>query len=154
MSTVTTNVAKVKQAARRTEQQYRSKAPRLAVAIGQDMRDNIRKNIAPPLFPGYAISGALARKTISSPAQRVQNGWKVVVQVLQTGRQKKYARIHEVGGVIKPRRAQYLRFFIPGVGWRRAKSVRIRGKSYFERGVTKTRQTWTRTRISAFLNRE
>ncbi|MBW1666717.1 MAG: phage virion morphogenesis protein [Deltaproteobacteria bacterium] len=34
-----------------------------------------------------------------------------------------YARIHEKGGVITPKRAKVLRFQIPGVGWRSAKRV-------------------------------
>jgi len=41
-----------------------------------------------------------------------------------------YGRIHELGGVIKPRQAQYLRFNIPGVGWRMAKSVTIPARPY------------------------
>ena len=34
-----------------------------------------------------------------------------------------YGRIHELGGVIKPKKAKLLRFRIPGVGWRSAKEV-------------------------------
>jgi len=41
-----------------------------------------------------------------------------------------YGRIHELGGVIKPRQAQSLRFNIPGVGWRMAKSVTIPARPY------------------------
>ena len=36
-----------------------------------------------------------------------------------------YGRIHELGGVIKAKNAKYLKFNIPGVGWRMAKSVTI-----------------------------
>lgn len=41
-----------------------------------------------------------------------------------------YGRIHELGGVIKAKNAGYLKFNIPGVGWRMAKSVTIPARPF------------------------
>nr|BDD47301.1 hypothetical protein 4 [bacterium] len=41
-----------------------------------------------------------------------------------------YGRIHELGGVIRPKTANLLRFQIPGVGWRSAKKVVIPKRPY------------------------
>jgi phage gpG-like protein len=41
-----------------------------------------------------------------------------------------YARIHELGGVIRPVRAKALHFVIPGVGHRTAQSVTIPARPY------------------------
>lgn len=47
-----------------------------------------------------------------------------------------YARIHELGGIIKPRNAKALRFNIPGVGWRTVKSVTIPARPYLRPAIT------------------
>ena len=44
-----------------------------------------------------------------------------------------YLPVHELGMVIKPRKAKALRFNIPGVGWRTAKSVRIPARKPMQR---------------------
>ena len=88
----------------------------------------------------FAISGALARKVVASEPQKVKGGWVATVRVLSTGKQRLYALIHEVGGTIRAKRAPHLVFRIPGVGWRRVKSVRIRAKGYFRKGIEKTRR--------------
>lgn len=52
----------------------------------------------------------------------------------------KYAAIHEYGGVIRARRAQYLKFFIPGVGWRMAKQVTIPARPYIRPAFADSRE--------------
>lgn len=41
-----------------------------------------------------------------------------------------YARIHELGGVITPKKAKALKFYIPGVGWRTSQKVTIPSRPY------------------------
>jgi phage gpG-like protein len=43
---------------------------------------------------------------------------------------EKYARIHNDGGVIRPKTAKALRFRIPGLGWRSAKQVIMPKRTY------------------------
>ncbi len=42
-----------------------------------------------------------------------------------------YAPVHEFGALIRPKRVPYLKFKIPGVGWRSAKQVRIPARAPF-----------------------
>lgn len=42
-----------------------------------------------------------------------------------------YAAVHEFGATIKAKRAKFLTFFIPGVGWRRKKQVVIPARKPF-----------------------
>lgn len=42
-----------------------------------------------------------------------------------------YAPVHEFGALIRAKRVPYLRFKIPGVGWRSAKQVRIPARAPF-----------------------
>lgn len=51
------------------------------------------------------------------------------------GNNSVYARIHELGGVIRPRTKQYLRFQIDGF-WKTVKSVVIPQRPFIEPGIT------------------
>lgn len=42
-----------------------------------------------------------------------------------------YAAVHEFGATIRAKRAKYLKFFIPGVGWRQKKQVVIPARRPF-----------------------
>ncbi len=42
-----------------------------------------------------------------------------------------YAPVHEFGALIRPKRVPYLKFNIPGIGWRSAKQVRIPARAPF-----------------------
>lgn len=42
-----------------------------------------------------------------------------------------YAAVHEFGALIRAKRVPYLKFNIPGVGWRSAKQVRIPARAPF-----------------------
>jgi len=46
-----------------------------------------------------------------------------------------YARIHEKGGVIRPKVADALRFMVPGVGWRTAQKVVIPPRPFMRPSV-------------------
>lgn len=48
-----------------------------------------------------------------------------------------YARIHELGGIIRARNAKALVFKIPGVGWRQAQSVTIPARPYLRPAITR-----------------
>lgn len=56
----------------------------------------------------------------------------------EVGTNVEYARIHELGGTIKPNRAEWLRFNIPGVGWRSAKEVRIPARPFMGPALEKS----------------
>jgi hypothetical protein len=144
---IDTNIQKVRKSVTDTQGRYIQRTRATARKLGAATRDNIRANIAKPVFPGYAISGALAKKVVASEPTKSGNGWIVRVHVRLTGRQARYAEIHETGGTIKAKKAPYLVFFIPGVGWRRVKQVKIRRKRYFARGVEKTRREWNIERL-------
>lgn len=138
---IETNIQRVRKAAKDEQGRYILRTRRLARKLAAQGRENVRANISTSGgFPGYAITGALARKVVASEPHKVQNGWVATVRVLLTGKQRLYALIHEVGGTIHAKRAPYLVFQIPGVGWRRVKSVRIRRKRYFAKGIEKTRK--------------
>ena len=42
-----------------------------------------------------------------------------------------YAPVHEFGAIIRAKRAKYLKFKIPGVGWRQVRQVRIPARAPF-----------------------
>lgn len=138
---IETNIQRVRKAAQDEQGRYILRTRALARKVAAQGRENVRANISTSGgFPGYAISGALARKVVASEPQKVKGGWVATVRVLSTGKQRLYALIHEVGGTIRAKRAPHLVFRIPGVGWRRVKSVRIRRKQYFAKGIEKTRR--------------
>lgn len=139
---VETNIQRVKKSVKDEQGRYILRSRNLAKKTAIEARNNVRGFISKPTFPGYAISGALARKVVASEPVKSGNGFVAVVKVQLTGRQKLYAMIHEVGGKIKAKNAPYLVFQIPGVGWRRVKQVTIRAKRYFAKGIEKTRREW------------
>lgn len=142
MARIETNIAQVRKSVASTRTNYSLRTRALARKLAGASRDNIRANISSPTFPGYAITGALARKVVASEPIKTGNGWQAVVRVLLTGKTAKYALIHEIGGTIKAKSAPFLTFFIPGVGWRKVKQVKIRAKHYFARGIERTRREW------------
>lgn len=145
MAKIETNIKRVKKSVSDTQGRYVLRTRNLARTVAAAGRDNVRANIARTpggVFPGYALSGALARKVVASAPKKSNRGWIATIRVLQTGKQRLYAQIHETGGTIRARRAPYLVFKIPGVGWRKIKQVRITAKRYFSRGIEKTRRTF------------
>ena len=64
-----------------------------------------------------------------------------------------YARIQELGGIIKPKKGKYLKFQIRGQ-WKSVKSVKIKGKKYLERGMMdnleKIRNTMRQSMIDTY----
>lgn len=51
------------------------------------------------------------------------------------GADSPYARIHERGGVIRAKAAEYLKFIVPGVGWRQVKQVTMPARPFLEPAV-------------------
>lgn len=146
MATIQTNIQRVRKSVADTQGRYAIRTRALARKMAAAARDNIRANISRPTFPGYAITGALAKKVVASEPTKSGSGWVATVRVQLTGKQAKYAAIHETGGTITAKRAPYLVFNIPGVGWRRVKSVRITRKRYFAKGIETTRREWGASR--------
>jgi len=143
MFKVTHNAGEVISGAQKTKMRLDRGTRRLHNKISITARDNIRANIGQPPFPGYATKGGLAKKTVRSKMKKVGPHFIGRVYVQLTGKQARYALIHEYGGVIRAKRAPYLIFHIPGVGWRRVKKVTIKAKGYFSRGIEKTRQQFS-----------
>jgi len=126
----------------------------------------IQAEIPPPRgagnFPGYAAKGTLRGDVIVRKA--VQNrttggmfasGFRATVQMDKRGKSRKYQLIHEYGGIIRPKRANYLvfpeppggaprnapipgnkafQFFWKGRSHIAAKAVRIKAKHYWRDG--------------------
>lgn len=60
-----------------------------------------------------------------------------------------YAPIHQFGGVIRPKAAKALRFFIKGVGWRSAKQVTMPKRAFL--GVSDADRGEITTAIDGFM---
>lgn len=140
------------------------KAMRLATrAAARDAartaRDAIRKQVpngSGPVgkWPGYAATGKLQAAVVAQePVQlgsRSHNAgdWEVRVGIQRTRKAAVYARIHELGGTIRPVRAKALRFVLHGqvIFTQR---VRIRRKRWFLTGwrlaQKEIRATWQDT---------
>lgn len=106
--------------------------------VGQHFVQAIQSQIPPPkgagLFPGYAAKGTLKSAVqISQSVQlrdargRFASGWRVRIVMAKNGSQV-YQRIHETGGIIRPRRARMLVFPKPPA-W--APSTRVPGRKTF-----------------------
>jgi len=150
LAKLTSNVRRVRKSVKDTQGRYSLRTRNLARKMGAAGRENVRDNIAPKasggVFPGYAMTGALRKKVVASAPVREGKSWTVKVRVLQTGKQKLYARIHETGGTIRAKRAPYLTFKIKGQ-WVRVKSVVIKAKGYFSKGIERTRRQWNIKRL-------
>jgi hypothetical protein len=147
MSGIQSNIKQVMASVKKEHQQQRERARFVTGKMATEARDNVKVNISRPTFPGYAITGALARKVVRSGVVETKAGFEATVMVQQTGKQAKYARIHEHGGQIRAKNKPYLVFKVGG-RWRRAKQVTIKPKRYFARGIAKTRQSWGRARLA------
>lgn len=107
---------------------------------GRVAKEEIRLQVPPPAgrgkFPGYAATGKLQAAVVAQePVRRARAGdWEVRVGVQRTRKAAVYARIHNVGGIIRARRAPYLVFRLPDGRWIRTKQVRIRRKLWFTTG--------------------
>jgi len=167
---VVTNIKRVRQSLQETQGRYMLQTRALARKMAAAGRDNVRRNISSPTFPGYAISGALAKKVVASEPQKTGNAWVATVRVLLTGKQKRYALIHETGGKIPVKSQAQLRAMFanlrkygqvggppqpPRGGSRRGRLeyIRIRRKLYFSRGIERTRREWTAARLRQELGK-
>lgn len=114
-------------------------------AVGRYERDTIRKRIPPGntstsgmsnRFPGYAATGRMRSMIVSGPIIDLGNGkYRIRVGIAANAtrldRIKLY--VHEYGMVIRPRRANVLRFQVRGeVVF--AKRVRIKAKRFMRSG--------------------
>jgi hypothetical protein len=139
-ATVTHNTPQVTEAYRRLEKKFAFATRKAASRAGRVIRDAIREQIPPPRgagnFPGYAATGTLRRAIVDTePVNRPRaSDWQVSVLVNEQSRARVYAHIHNVGGVIRARRAPYLKFKIDG-HWVQVKQVRIKRKNYMAQGV-------------------
>ncbi|BEQ14500.1 phage virion morphogenesis protein [Desulfoferula mesophila] len=99
---------------------------------------------------GATLIAGEARENLSGKVLKVQTG-RLRASILplitrdtpdrvtaEVGTNVEYARIHELGGTIKPNRAEWLRFNIPGVGWRSAKEVRIPARPFMGPALEKS----------------
>jgi hypothetical protein len=154
---IETNTKKVKKSVKDTQARYILRTRALAKKQAKAGRDNVRSFISRPTFPGYALTGALKSKVVSSEPQKAGNGWVATFRVLMTGAPGKYARIHETGGTIPIRNPAQIRAMFAALatfGQRRAASgkkglsgIRIRPKRYFAKGTEKTRREWSLSRL-------
>jgi hypothetical protein len=153
-----TNVKRVKKSIKDTQGRYILRSRNLAKKQAIAGRNNVRGFISPPTFPGYAISGALARKVVASEPPNVgRNGFVATFRVLLTGRAGRYARIHEIGGTIPIRSVAQIRAMMaalaargqrrPPSGNKGLRAIRIRPKRYFAKGTEKTRREWSLARL-------
>lgn len=141
---LTHNFQKVRKSVLDTQGRYTIATRKLARQVGREGRDNVRANVTPKsiggVFPGYAMTSTLWRRVVASAAKKKAKAWTVRVRVLLTGKVKKYAEIHETGGIIRAKNKPYLVFKVLG-RWVRVKQVRITRKQYFKKGIEKTRKT-------------
>lgn len=155
---IETNIKRVRKSVTDEQARYSLRTRALARKMASAGRDNVRANISRPTFPGYAISGALAKKVVASEPTKSGNGWTALVRVLLTGKQAKYAAIHETGGRIRVKSAKQLRAMFANLrrhGQLRARRgtgkglayITIRRKGYFAKGIEKTRRQWTVSRL-------
>lgn len=153
---VTHNTPQVIGAYRKLEKKFAFATRKAASRGGRVLRDAIREQIPPPRgagnFPGYAAKGALRRAIVDTePVNRpTAKDWQVSVLVNQSSPARVYARIHNVGGVIRARNAPYLKFKI-GNQWIQVKQVRIRRKSYMAQGVKLARERMKPAIRDAFI---
>lgn len=114
------------------------KAARSTVNKGTRLiQREIRKRAGKPKgkFPGYASKGALAREVERTPVKKTGNRYVGKFGFLHEGKSSKYRRIHEFGGIIRPKNKPYLMFRLPNGQWIRTKKVKIRRKKYFHDGA-------------------
>lgn len=86
-------------------------------------------------------TGALRNSIIARTANSIRE---VTKKSATIGTNLKYARIHNEGGVIKPKTKPWLKFQIPGVGWRTVKQVTIPKREYMwlsDKAVDNMRKT-------------
>lgn len=147
---ITTNMNRVKKSISDTRASYLVRTRDLSRKQGRATKKNIKRNIAPRsnggVFPGYAMTGALRKTVVASASRKAGNGWQVRVRMSLAGKTKAYALIHETGGIIRVKNAPYLVFQVKGQ-WFKKKSVRIRKKAYFEKGIKKTRAEFDEKRL-------
>ena len=154
---VESNIERVRQSVKDTQGHYVLRTRALARKMGAAARDNVKANISKPTFPGYAITGALAKKVVSSEPVQEGGGWTARVRVQLTGKQAKYALIHETGGYIKIKSAAQIRAMFAnlrkygqvrsGGSGGKLSRIHIRKKAYFAKGIDKTRREWSITRL-------
>ena len=147
--TVQHNTAQVIQQTSRVQKSFALGSRKAASRAGGHIRDAIRDEIPAgggrPAgnFEGYAATGLLRRNVVATePQARPRAGdWSVTVLVRSGYASDKYARIHNVGGTIRPKRADgWLTFKVKG-HWVRVKQVRIRRKLYMSDGAKKALPT-------------
>ena len=63
----------------------------------------------------------------------------VKAQIFAGGQRVKYARIHEYGGIIRPRNAQYLHFKTDRGNWVRTKQVKMPERRYIRTSIESTK---------------
>lgn len=153
-SRIETNIKRVRKSVADEQGRYIVRTRALARALAAETRDNIRFNVQPRaiggVFEGYAMTSTLWRKVVASEPIKQGKGWVATVRVLLTGRVKRYALIHEVGGKIRAKNAPYLIFKIKGQ-WVQVKEVTIRAKHYFQKGVERTRKEVNLERLSKLI---
>lgn len=158
MPKIVTNIQRVKKSVLDTQARYKLRSRNLAKKMAIRARDNVRGFISSPTFPGYAISGGLERKVVASEPVQVGNGFVAVARVQLTGKQKRYALIHELGGKIEIKSAAQIRAMFAslrrygqlasrGSGKKKLTYIRIRRKAYFAKGIEKTRREFTAARL-------
>lgn len=145
----TTNAPEVLRSSKALHKRFETANRNAGRVAGKHVQESIRARIPHGAFgrvgnfPGYAATGQLWQDVkVSEPKQsrtalgRFASGWKTDVYMDPQGRSRKYQRIHELGGTIRPRTKPYLVFRVPPfVGqWVRVKQVRIRRKRYFATG--------------------
>ena len=159
MSTVnvTHNTPQVIGAYRKLEKKFAFATRKAASRGGRVLRDAIREQIPPPRgagnFPGYAAKGTLRRAIVDTePQNRPRaNDWQVSVVVNESSPARVYAHIHNVGGVIVPRKAKILRFIGQDGKVVFAHRVRIKRKNYMAQGVKLARERMKPAIRDAFI---
>jgi phage gpG-like protein len=111
-------------------------AKRLADKLPEDFQRALVAGLRKAILVAEAGAKTLApvdtghlRRSIRSGVDlsHIPTGW--------VGSDVRYARIQELGGVIRPKTAKWLRFKI-GDRWITTKSVTIKGRFYLQKGMT------------------
>lgn len=152
--TVTHNTAQVLRSSKALHKRFEMATKAASEEAAKHIQKRIQAQIPPPQgngkFPGYAATGTLRNDIIIvGPKQnrdfrgRFASGWSTEVKVNPSGRSAKYAHIHEVGGIIRPRSKPFMVFALPPNAFSYPTSVNVNRKTYAWKG--KDGLTWIKT---------
>jgi len=115
--------AKFKRVAKAVPKQAADAGNKALIVVDREVKKNITNNI---LKVGQ--TGTLRRSWVINRLTPQKLFGKIGIRLV-------YAAIHEFGGVIKAKRAKYLRFKTRDGSWHSVKQVRIPARKYFSKAI-------------------